>query len=49
MTSLWHTLTTEALEQELQSDMDRGLTVSEAQHRLATIGPNELLDRKSVV
>lgn len=42
MTSLWHTLTTEALEQELQSDMDRGLTVSEAQHRLATIGPNEL-------
>lgn len=42
MTSLWHTLATEALEQELQSDMDTGLTVSEAQHRLATIGPNEL-------
>lgn len=42
MTSLWHTLTTEALEQELQSDIDTGLTVSEAQHRLATIGPNEL-------
>ncbi|WHZ14960.1 MAG: P-type Ca(2+)-transport ATPase [Nitrospira sp.] len=42
MTSLWHTLTTEALEQELQSDMDTGLTVSEAQHRLATVGPNEL-------
>jgi len=42
MTSLWHTLTTEALEQELQSDIDTGLTASEAQHRLATIGPNEL-------
>lgn len=42
MTSLWHTLTTEALGQELQSDMDIGLTVSEAQHRLATVGPNEL-------
>lgn len=42
MTSLWHTLTIEALEQQLQSDIDTGLTVSEAQHRLATIGPNEL-------
>ncbi|MBI5853740.1 MAG: cation-translocating P-type ATPase, partial [Nitrospirae bacterium] len=42
MTSLWHTLTTEALEQELQSDIDTGLTASEAQHRLAAIGPNEL-------
>jgi len=42
MPSLWHTLTTEALEQELQSDIDTGLTASEAQLRLATIGPNEL-------
>ena len=42
MTSLWHTLATEALEQELQSNIDTGLTTSEAQHRLATVGPNEL-------
>ena len=42
MTSLRHTLTAEAFEQEIHSDIDTGLTVSEAQHRLATIGPNEL-------
>lgn len=40
--SNWHTLTLEDLEQELSSDLDRGLTESEAAHRLATVGPNEL-------
>src|SRR5574341_67678 len=42
MTAAWHALSTERLEQELQSDIDTGLTTSEAQHRLATVGPNEL-------
>ena len=44
MTSPWHTLTAEAFEQEIHSDIDTGLTVSEAQHRFATIGPNVLLE-----
>lgn len=38
----WHTLTTEALEHELGSDLHDGLAEREAQHRLATVGPNEL-------
>lgn len=42
MTFLWHTLTTEALEQDLQSDIDSGLTDRNAHHRLATVGPNVL-------
>lgn len=42
MTAVWHALSTERLEQEIQSDIDTGLTASEAQHRLATVGPNEL-------
>jgi hypothetical protein len=42
MTSPWHTLTAEAFEQELQSDIDRGLTTWNAQHWLATVGPNPL-------
>jgi Ca2+-transporting ATPase len=42
MTAVWHALRIERLEQELQSDIDTGLTASEAQHRLATVGPNEL-------
>jgi Ca2+-transporting ATPase len=42
MTAAWHALSIERLEQELQSDIDTGLTASEAQHRLATVGPNEL-------
>ena len=42
MTSPWHTLTTEALEQEFQSDLDTGLTTLNAQQRLASVGPNEL-------
>jgi Ca2+-transporting ATPase len=42
MTAAWHALSIERLEQEIQSDIDTGLTASEAQHRLATVGPNEL-------
>ncbi len=42
MTAVWHALSSERLEQELQSDIEAGLTASEAQHRLATVGPNEL-------
>ena len=42
MTAVWHALSIERLEQEIQSDIDTGLTASEAQHRLATVGPNEL-------
>lgn len=38
----WHTLTLEALEHELGSDLDDGLAEREAEHRLATAGPNEL-------
>ena len=38
----WHTLTSEALEHELASDLDNGLAEREAKHRLATVGPNEL-------
>jgi len=36
------TLTLEALERELGSDLDAGLTGSEAEHRLTTVGLNEL-------
>lgn len=38
----WHMLRPEALEQELSSNLDEGLTEREAEHRLATVGPNEL-------
>ncbi len=38
----WHTLTFESLEHELGSDIDDGLTEREAEHRLTTVGPNEL-------
>ncbi|MBX9658160.1 MAG: cation-translocating P-type ATPase [Nitrospiraceae bacterium] len=38
----WHTLTVESLERELGSDVNNGLTEREAEHRLTTVGPNEL-------
>lgn len=38
----WHTLTFESLERELDSDINAGLTEREAEHRLTTVGPNEL-------
>lgn len=38
----WHTLTPEALEHELGADLDNGLAERETEHRLATVGPNEL-------
>ncbi|UVT19684.1 MAG: cation-translocating P-type ATPase [Nitrospira sp.] len=38
----WHTLTFESLKRELSSDINDGLTEREAEHRLATVGPNEL-------
>jgi P-type Ca2+ transporter type 2C len=38
----WHTLTPEALEHELFSNLVHGLTDREAEHRLTTVGPNEL-------
>ena len=38
----WHTLTFESLERELDSDINDGLTEREAEHRLSTVGPNEL-------
>ncbi|MGQ0667915.1 MAG: cation-translocating P-type ATPase, partial [Nitrospiraceae bacterium] len=38
----WYTLTPEALELELGSDVDDGLAEREAAHRLTTVGPNEL-------
>jgi|CXWL01.1.fsa_nt_gi Ca2+-transporting ATPase len=41
-TAAWYALSIERLEQELQSDIDTGLTVSEAQQRLVTVGPNDL-------
>ncbi len=40
----WHTLTPEALEHELSSDLANGLTAREAEHRLTTVGPNQLPD-----
>ena len=38
----WHTLTSEALEHELASDLEAGLAEREAERRLSTVGPNEL-------
>ncbi len=38
----WHSHTPDELETTLQSNLDRGLTESEAQQRLAKHGPNEL-------
>ena len=38
----WHALTVESLERELGSDSNNGLTEREAEHRLTTVGPNEL-------
>ncbi|MEO5631432.1 MAG: HAD-IC family P-type ATPase [Nitrospiraceae bacterium] len=38
----WHTHTPDELETIMQSNLDRGLTEWEAQHRLAKHGPNEL-------
>jgi Ca2+-transporting ATPase len=38
----WHSRTPDELETTLQSNLDRGLTESEAQQRLAKHGPNEL-------
>jgi hypothetical protein len=40
----WHTRTFESLERELGSDIDDGLTEHEAEHRLTTVGPNELTE-----
>lgn len=42
MMAVWHALSPKQLEQELQSDIGTGLTVSEAQRRFAAVGPNEL-------
>ncbi len=42
MTSTWHVLSEERLEQQFQSDIDTGLTASEARQRFAAEGPNEL-------
>ena len=38
----WHTLTREALELKLGSDLEHGLTWRAAEDRLAAVGPNEL-------
>ncbi len=40
--TLWHTLTSDAILKELQSDGDDGLTEDEARRRLAELGPNAL-------
>lgn len=38
----WHALTVGSLERELGSNGNNGLTEREAEHRLTTVGPNEL-------
>ncbi len=38
----WHRFPSETVERELGSDLEAGLTEHEAQHRLTTVGPNEL-------
>ena len=48
MTAAWHALSAEQLAQELQSDMETGLTTAEAQRRLAADGPNELPEAPSI-
>lgn len=47
MIAVWHTLSAERLEQELKSDIERGLTASESQDRFVTVGPNELPEAQS--
>jgi Ca2+-transporting ATPase len=42
MTRTWHVLSDERLEQEVESDIDRGLTAAQARERFANVGPNEL-------
>jgi len=41
----WHSLTIETSLKELQTQMDTGLSQSEAEKRLATYGPNELVEK----
>ncbi len=42
MTQSWHSLTSDALANQLGSDLNNGLTRQEAERRLAVVGPNEL-------
>ena len=42
---LWHTLSSDAILKELQSDGDAGLTEDEARHRLTKFGTNALPER----
>ncbi len=42
MTTAWYALSAEQFAQELQADIETGLTEAEAQRRLADDGPNEL-------
>lgn len=46
-TAAWHALSIERLEEAFQSDIEAGLTVLEAQHRLKTVGANELPEAAS--
>ncbi|MDA0241836.1 MAG: cation-translocating P-type ATPase [Chloroflexi bacterium] len=45
MTQLWHTLTITEVVEQLTSDDQNGLTAASAAERLATHGPNELIDK----
>ena len=45
MSQVWHTLATEHVLRELQTDTQQGLQDHEAARRLAEVGPNELEER----
>ena len=42
---IWHTVDVKTALQELKSDPKQGLTATEANNRLAEIGPNELIEK----
>ena len=42
---IWHTVEVKTALQELKSDSQQGLTATEADKRLAEIGPNELIEK----
>jgi len=46
--SVWYQLEGQAVAAELKSDVQNGLTDSEAKRRLEEVGPNELIDRGAV-
>lgn len=42
----WHTLSIDALRQQLETDLEQGLTQPEAKRRLIHYGPNQLQEKK---